>query len=73
METYSQGVVQSFQGGLICKYHECSFCSMLREQIEGEELEGRPWLRHLDSAEGREGEFPVDKSASDHSKAWFSA
>ncbi len=39
---------------------------MLREQIEGEE--GRPWLEHLESDEGRAGKFPVDKPASDNSK-----
>jgi hypothetical protein len=56
---------------LICNDDECNFCCMLREQIKGEEC--RPWLDHLESDEGLEGEFPVDKPASYNSKPWFSA
>jgi hypothetical protein len=66
-----KGLYSLFKEVQICNDDECSFCSMLREQIEGEE--GRPWLQHLESEEGRAGRFPVDKPASDNSKAWFGA
>ena len=67
----SAGLYNLFQEVLICNDDECSFCTILNEQIQGEE--GRPWREHLASDACRAHDFPVDKPASDNSKALFSS